>query len=91
MLKAGSDEEEKESIRFNAPLQYTAQDRAVTATDYETIVRSIYPNALSVSAWGGEDDETPVYGVVKISIKAASGSNFNRGNKSFYCKRFNTL
>ena len=84
--QGGSDEEEKESIRFNAPLQYTAQDRAVTATDYETIVRSIYPNALSVSAWGGEDDETPVYGVVKISIKAASGSTLTEATKASIVK-----
>ena len=84
--QGGSDEEEKESIRFNAPLQYTAQDRAVTATDYDTIVRSIYPNALSVSAWGGEDDETPVYGVVKISIKAASGSTLTEATKASIVK-----
>ena len=31
--------------------------------------KSIYPNAQSVSAWGGEDDETPIYGVVKIALK----------------------
>ena len=84
--QGGSDEEEKESIRFNAPLQYTAQDRPVTATDYETIVRSIYPNTLSVSAWGGEDDETPVYGVVKISIKAASGSTLTEATKASIVK-----
>ena len=72
--QGGSDPETKESIRFNAPLQYTAQDRAVTTTDYETLVKSIYPNVQSISAWGGEDDETPVYGVVKIAIKAKSGS-----------------
>ena len=40
----------KESIRYNAPLQYTAQDRAVTSKDYETIVKSVYANAQSVSA-----------------------------------------
>ena len=44
--QGGAEPETKESIRFNAPLQYTAQDRAVTTTDYETIIRSIYPNAL---------------------------------------------
>jgi hypothetical protein len=79
--QGGSESETKESIRFNAPLQYTAQDRAVTTTDYETIIKSIYPNALSVSAWGGEDDETPVYGVVKIAIKAASGSTLTDATK----------
>jgi hypothetical protein len=80
--QGGADAQAKESIRFNAPLQYSAQDRAVTTGDYETIVQSIYPNAQSVSAWGGEDDETPVYGVVKIAIKAASGSTLTNATKT---------
>ena len=74
--------ETNDSIKLNAPLQYAAQDRAVTTTDYESLVKSIYPNALSVSAWGGEDDETPVYGQVKIAIKAASGSTLTATTKS---------
>jgi hypothetical protein len=80
--QGGNAAESKESIRFNAPLNYSAQNRAVTTSDYETIVRSIYPNALSVSAWGGEDDETPVYGTVKIAIKAASGSTLTTSTKA---------
>ena len=84
--QGGSEAETKESIRYNAPLQYTSQDRAVTATDYESIVKTLYPNALSVSAWGGEDDETPVYGVVKISIKAASGSTLTEATKNSIVK-----
>ena len=79
--QGGSDPETKESIRFNAPLQYTSQDRAVTTTDYETLVRSIYPNATSISAWGGEDDETPVYGVVKIAVKGQSGVPLTNATK----------
>jgi hypothetical protein len=77
----GSEPQTKESIRYNAPLQYTAQDRAVTSKDYETIVKSVYPNAQSVSAWGGEDDETPQYGVVKIAIKPISGSTLTTSTK----------
>ena len=80
--QGGSDGESDESIRHNAPLQYAAQDRAVTTTDYETLVQSIYPNALSVSAWGGEDDETPRYGIVKIGVKAASGSTLTETTKA---------
>jgi hypothetical protein len=80
--QGGAAAESKESIRFNAPLGYAAQNRAVTTSDYETIVRSIYPNALSVSAWGGEDDENPVYGTVKIAIKAASGSTLTNSTKA---------
>ena len=79
--QGGSEPQTKESIRFNAPLQYSAQDRAVTTSDYETKVLELYPNAQAVSAWGGEDEETPVYGTVKISIKAASGSTLTNATK----------
>ena len=79
--ESGAEAESKESIRFNAPLQYTAQNRAVTTTDYETLVKSIYPNAQSISAWGGEDDETPIYGVVKIAVKAPGGSSLTNTTK----------
>jgi hypothetical protein len=80
--QGGSAAESKESIRFNAPLNYAAQNRAVTTSDYETIVRSIYPNSLSVSAWGGEDEEPPIYGVVKISIKPTTGSILTETTKN---------
>ena len=79
--QGGNAAESKESIRFNAPLSYAAQNRAVTTVDYETLVKSIYPNAQSVSAWGGEDDESPAYGTVKIAIKAASGSTLTTATK----------
>jgi hypothetical protein len=90
--QGGAESQSKESIRFNAPLQYARQDRAVTTSDYETLVQELYPNAQSVSAWGGEDDETPVYGVVKIAIKAASGSTLTDATKQSIVtqlKRFN--
>jgi len=80
--QGGSESETNESIRHNAPLNYAAQERAVTTTDYESLVKQIYPNALSVSAWGGEDDETPRYGIVKIGVKAASGSTLTETTKA---------
>ncbi len=80
--QGGAEAQTKDSIKYNAPLQYSAQDRAVTTSDYESLVQTIYPNALSVSAWGGEDDENPVYGIVKIAIKAASGSTLTNTTKN---------
>jgi len=80
--QGGSDRQSKESIRFNAPLQYSAQDRAVTTSDYESLVRSLYPNTQAVSAWGGEDDETPQYGKVIIALKAKSGSTLTTQTKT---------
>ena len=69
------------SIKYNAPRDYSAQDRAVTAEDYKTLVKSLYANAQSVQVYGGEDAATPDYGKVYISIKAKSGSNLTVATK----------
>ena len=69
------------SIKYNAPRDYSAQDRAVTTEDYKTLVKSLYANAQSVQVYGGEDAETPDYGKVYISIKAKSGSNLTTATK----------
>jgi hypothetical protein len=71
----GSGPETITSIKYNAPRDYTAQDRAVTADDYKVLVKSLYANAQSVQVYGGEDAAIPDYGKVYISIKAKSGSN----------------
>lgn len=69
------------SIKYNAPRDYTAQDRAVTTEDYKTLVKSLYANAQAVQVYGGEDAATPDYGKVYISIKAKSGSNLTTATK----------
>ena len=69
------------SIKYNAPRDYSAQDRAVTAEDYKTLVKSIYANAQAVQVYGGEDAAVPDYGKVYISIKAKSGSNLTVATK----------
>ena len=69
------------SIKFNAPRDYSAQDRAVTSEDYKTLVKSLYANAQSVQVYGGEDAAIPDYGKVYISIKAKSGSNLTVATK----------
>ena len=70
------------SIKYNAPRDYTSQDRAVTAEDYKVLVKSLYANAQSVQVYGGEDAATPEYGKVFISIKAKSGSNLTESTKA---------
>lgn len=68
----GSSNESINSIKFNAPLRYIAQNRAVTADDYKVLINDIYAEAKSISVWGGEDHEPPQYGKVFISIKPNS-------------------
>ncbi len=78
----GAEPETPDSIRFNAPRQYASQNRAVTTKDYEARVKTIFPNAKSVQVWGGEDNSTPVYGRVYISINPKSGVTVTESNKS---------
>ena len=65
----GSDRETTESIRFNAPLTFTSQNRAVTSDDYRSIIQKSFSDIDSISCWGGEDNDPPNYGKVYISIK----------------------
>ena len=70
----GDDIETVQSIRNYAPRRFAAQNRAVTATDYEALLPSIYPNIESVSAYGGEDLDPPQYGRVFIAAKPRNGN-----------------
>jgi hypothetical protein len=67
----GGDIESVDSIKYFAPRLYSSNYRAVTARDYESIVREIYPNTESVV--GGEELDPPQYGNVIISIKPKNG------------------
>ena len=69
----GGDIETLDSIKYFAPRLYSAQYRAVTARDYETIIASIYPNTESVSVVGGEELSPPEFGTVFITIKPKNG------------------
>ncbi len=70
----GAEKESIQSIKFNAPLDYAAQGRAVTVNDFKAIVPKVYANSKSVQVYGGEDNDIPVYGRVYISIVPTSGS-----------------
>ena len=78
----GAEPETNQSIKFNAPKSYAAQDRAVTVEDYKAKVKELYANTQSISAWGGEDAETPFYGRVYISINPKSGSILTQTTKN---------
>ena len=69
----GRDRESAESIRFLAPLNYESQNRAVTKQDYITAIRTEYPQVESVTVWGGEEAEIPIYGNVYVAIKPSEG------------------
>ena len=78
----GGDAETVDSIKFNAPLKYSAQGRAVTPDDYKSILPSIYYNIMSIQCWGGEDNDPPIYGRVYIAINPTSGSSLTTTTKN---------
>ena len=70
----GENLETTQKIKYTAPKAYGAQDRAVTAQDYEAIVRKVYPATSDIIIFGGEDQDPPEYGKVFISLKPKDAS-----------------
>jgi len=69
----GDEIESISSIKYFAPRVYSSQYRAVTASDYESVLSFIYPNVESVTAFGGEEMSPPRFGKVFISVKPRNG------------------
>lgn len=78
----GEFSESLDRIKFNAAKSYATQDRAVTAEDYKAIVRNLYPSVADITAFGGEEDSPPEYGVVKIVIKPKYATTFTSFTKN---------
>jgi hypothetical protein len=67
----GADRETMESIRYFAPKALQIQERAVTTSDYEILLKQRFPEITAVSAYGGEQLDPPQYGKVAISVYLA--------------------
>jgi len=78
----GAEAETLESIRFNAPLTFIAQNRAVTSDDYASIIKKEFSNIDSISTWGGEDNDPPDYGKVYIAIKPLLADTLTTAEKT---------
>jgi hypothetical protein len=70
----GEDKESIKNIKRNAPKLYGTQDRAVTAQDYSSIIRKVYPSVSDIIIFGGEDQDPPEYGKVFIVLKPTDAS-----------------
>lgn len=83
----GAISETIESIRFNAPRAFTTQERAVTAEDYENLLRMNFPEVNVVSAYGGEEANPPQYGKVVLSVDIKGFDGLPRAKEETY-RRF---
>lgn len=73
--------ESVKSVKNYAPRIYASQNRAVTSNDYESIVKLIYPEADSITSFGGEELDPPRFGRVYIAIKPTNGLYLSTGIK----------
>lgn len=76
----GSINESTESIRKNAPRHFQTQGRAVTTTDYETLLSINFPEIENISAFGGDELDPPQFGKVYIAVDVSNvqGTPYNR-------------
>jgi hypothetical protein len=79
----GGNKESIDSIKFQAPKSYAAQNRAVTKEDYISLIQQ---NKLGISfdavnVWGGEQNEPPVYGQVFVALKPTGGYSLTETQK----------
>ena len=80
---AGGEEiESTAKIKYTAPKAYGTQERAVTAQDYEAIVRKVYPATSDIIIFGGEEQDPPQYGKVFIVLKPTDASYLTSLTKS---------
>ena len=78
----GAAKESDESIKFNAPKNLQAQNRAVTTNDYKTIILAENGDVQNVSVWGGEQNDPPIYGKVYIAGKPVTGDTISSTRKT---------
>ena len=78
---SGSIKESIDEIRHNAPKFNATRDRAVTSSDYESLILASNSNIQSVSVWGGEKNDPPIYGKVFISLNPVIGTIITEADK----------
>ena len=79
----GGAPENLDSIKYNAPRMYAAQNRAVTPEDYKALILANFPQASSVSVWGGEKNAPATYGKVYICIRPTEASKLTTLEKNY--------
>lgn len=73
----GAFAEDIESIRKFAPKSLQVQERAVTKSDYETLLRQRFNNIQAISVYGGDEVDPPQYGkaIISVDVAGAQGAS----------------
>ncbi len=80
----GVEQEDIASIKYFAPRSLQIQDRAITESDYEIILKNKYPEIQAISVYGGEELNPPRYGRVVVAVDVKNADGVSDNNKSKY-------
>lgn len=80
----GSVSETIQSIKFNAPRNFQAQERAITESDYGTLLTREFADIISVSVFGGEKEDPPQYGKVFVAVNVGDNKISSESRKRIY-------
>lgn len=90
VASGGSEAESIDSIKYNAPRHFQTQLRAVTSTDYETLLKSNFSEISAISAYGGETVSPPQYGKIFIALSILDSDGIPDSKKSEYASFLKT-
>lgn len=83
--------ETSQSIRNNATRFFQTQERAVTASDYRTLLQLRFPEIISASVYGGESVIPPQFGKVVVSLNISGQDKASESQKSVYKEYLNEV
>jgi hypothetical protein len=83
IASGGAAAEDIDSIKYNAPRMYAAQNRAVTPEDYKALILANFPESNSVSVWGGENNIPATYGKVYICVRPTDATKLTNLQKTY--------
>ena len=83
--QGGAVKETISEIKNNAPKWFQAQYRAVTANDYEVILKNKFGDIQAISVWGGDEVNQP--GKVFLCIKPKSADTLTSATKEIIKKQ----
>lgn len=80
----GATKESLESIKYYAPRHFQIQERAITPSDYEIILKTQFPEINAISVYGGEELDPPRFGKVFLSIDVENVEGIPENKKDEY-------
>jgi hypothetical protein len=80
----GLEKESLNSVKYYAPRHFQIQERAITPSDYEIILKTQFPEINTISVYGGEEIDPPRFGKVFIAIDVSDVDGIPENRKNEY-------